>query len=213
MKYFYFTTNLFFTKYTRFLILEPPGKSSGFSLGPARLQCSRARLWGMASPRLLGWAVRGHVQRQSGFHQACLSNELLLVPVMWFSLQTHSHLTRHERKKKRKVCPHSWFPRISNHKNVGKPCDVQAIQSPRRPQDGNVAPLAWSLKLCMWTVRPSCVNLQCWGSVEESGWRVCNTDHTGSEWRASAPAENPAVPCMCVSERPASQGNLEFLDA
>lgn len=78
----------------------------------------------------------------------------------------------------------------------------------QRPQDGYVAPLAWSLKLCVWTVRLSWVNLQCWGSVEKSGWRVCNTDHTGSQWRASAPAENPAVPCMCCEWKTCFTGEL-----
>ena len=109
------------------------------------------------------------------------------------------------------MCPHSWFPQISKSwECAGQPSDVQAIWSPKRPQDRDVAPSAWSLKLCVWTVRLSCVNLQCWGSVEKSGWRVCNTDHTGSKWRTSAPAENPVVPWMCCEWKTCFTGEFEI---
>lgn len=112
-----------------------------------------------------------------------------------------------EKEKKRKGVP--TFPVSTNLKSwecAGKPGDVQAIRSPKRPEDGDVE----SETVSVWTVRPSCVNLRYWGSLEKSGWRVCNTDHTGSKWRASAPAENPAIPCMCCEWKTCFTGESEI---
>lgn len=155
--------------------------------------------------------VRGQVQRESGSCQACWHARPPPASATWFPLPPNT-LQVGRPKRRKQSCAH--IPGL--HESP-----IRRVWRTAQECSGNLnsqKATGWGCGTLGLESETVCVNsatFLCQPSVlrqrEKSGWRVCNTDHTGSGWRASAPAENPAFPVSVVSERPASQGSLEFL--
>lgn len=146
----------------------------------------------MASPCLLGWAVsevtcRDTVRLPPGmFTQLAPTCTSYVIP----HTSKHSQLTRHERKKRKKE-------RCAHIPGFHKSQIIRLQESPAKFR--RFSPKAPGWECGTLGLESEAVSEPCGFPVSqpfalrqrrESGWRVCNTDHTGSRGSTSAPAES-----------------------
>lgn len=107
----------------------------------------------MASPCLLdGLCQRSHAETWSGSTSSvsALNPDLYQICDPPTSKHIPTLLGTREEKEKKVVPMFLVSTNLKSRENVQKkPSGVQAIRSPKRPQDGNVTPSVCSLKLCV----------------------------------------------------------------